>query len=303
MLTRLSLIILIFLHTASACYGLEVVAVKSSPAQPYEEALQAFSRHLASLYPVHGTKSIQPDITITPLIVGSDGKPEALRLAISNKKPDLIVALGSKALQITAPIKNIPIIYLLVPLPEKIAGKQANITGVLLEIDPGAQFRALNKILPSVKRVGVLYDPEKTGALVTGAADSGNTLIFVLRPTRSPQDVVSQLASLQGEIDLLWMLPDSTILSPQTEKSFYRFALQNKVPILAFTEKYLSKGASFASHLDLDEMGRLAALLALRIQNGESIQGLPPLRPDRVVLKINHTMTDKLGLKIQEIQP
>lgn len=277
--------------------------MKSSTAQPYEEALQAFSRHLVSLCPVHGTKSIQPDITITPLIVESDGTPEALRLAINNKKPDLIVALGSKALQFTAPIKNIPIIYLLVPSPEKIADKQANITGVLLQIDPSAQFRALKNILPSVKRVGVLYDPGKTGALVTDAADSNKNLTFVRRPTRFPQDVVSQLTSLKGEIDLLWMVPDSTILSPQTEKSFYRFALQNKIPILAFTEKYLAKGASFASHLDLDEMGRLAALLALRIKNGESLQGLPPLRADRVVLEINRPMIDKLGLKIQEIQP
>ncbi len=303
MLKRLCLTILILCHMAPACYGLEVVAVKSSPAQPYEAALQAFRKELIALSLGHGTKTIQPNITIRTISLRDDEQPAELRHEINKGKADLIVALGSKALRLAAPIHDIPIIYLLVPFPAEIAGGQANITGVLLQPEAGAQFRTLNDIMPGAKRVGVIYDPAKTAALVDQAAATNSGTVFVRRPARSGQEVPDHLASLAGEIDLLWMLPDSTILSPQTAKSFYRFAHQHQIPILAFSEKYLTRGATFAIHLDLEEMGRMAALLALRIKQGEKPQDLPPTRTERVTLKLNRTMIDKLGLKLQEGQP
>lgn len=42
---------------------------------------------------------------------------------------------------------------------------------------------------------------------------------------------------------------------------------------------------------------------ALRIKQGEKPQDLPPMRTERVILKINPTMIDKLGLTLQEGQP
>jgi putative ABC transport system substrate-binding protein len=303
MLNRLCLLILFLLQTASVCHGFEVVAVKSSAAQPYAEALEAFSRHLLALSPVRGTKSINPDITVTPLSVATDDHGAALRQTINQIKPDLMVALGSTALRIVAPITDIPIIYLLVPSPEKSGGQQQHITGVLLQPEAGVQFHALKNIMPTLKRVGVIYDPAKTAALVEQTASANKDIFFVRRPATSPQEVISHLESLNGDIDILWMLPDSTILSPQTEKSFYRFSLQHKIPILAFSDKYLAKGASFAIHLDIEEMGRLAALLALRIQNGEQPRNLPPVRIQQVALEINHPLLDKLGLPRQEIAP
>ncbi len=303
MLNRLCLTILIIIHTATACYGLEVVAVKSSPAQPYDVALQAFSQQLIALSPVRGTKAIKPVITIRGMTLNSEEQPDALRRTISQGKPDLIVALGSKALRVTAPIHDIPIIYLLVPVPDDVVSRQANITGVLLQPEAGAQFRTLKNIMPSAKRVGVIYDPDKTTALIDNAARANKNLVFVRRPARSPQEVASQLSSLEGEIDLLWMVPDSTILSPQTEKSFFRFAHKQKIPILAFSEKYLARGASFAISLNLEEMGRMAARLATQIQKGIAPQHLPPLKTLKVDIKINRTIIDKLGLKLQEGQP
>lgn len=303
MLKKLCLTLFILLSTAMTCHGLEVVAVKSSPAQPYEDALQSLHQHLTSLYPVYGPKTIQPDIAITSITLSKEDRAEAVTGDINRQKPDIIVALGSKALRFTSSIKNIPIIYLLVPSPEKIVAHQDNITGVLLQHLAGAQFRALKRIMPSVKRIGVIYDPAKTEAMVENAAKKNNDLIFVRRQARSPQEVANQLTSLTGEIDLLWMLPDSTILSPQTEKSFYRFAHLHKIPILAFSEKYLARGASFATHLDLEQMGHLAALLALRIHKGEAPKNLPPLQTDKVDLMTNDTIIDKLGITLQEVGP
>ena len=303
MFKRLCLPILFLLHTAANCYGFQVVAVKSSPAQPYEVALQAFSQHLPSLFPASGTKTIQPDITIIPITMNTGDQLKSLRQDIINQKPDLILALGSKALRLTAPIDDIPIIYLLVPSPNNIVSEQNNITGVLLQPEAGSQFRALKKMLPTIKRVGVIYTPDKTATLINNAARSNKDLVFVRRTARSPQEVANQLASLEGEIDLLWMLPDSTILSPQTEKSFYRFAHQHKIPILAFSEKYLSRGASFAIHLDLTEMGRMAAELATDIAKGNSPQHRPPHTPSKVTLNVNRTIIDQLDRHLQEAKP
>ncbi len=281
---------------------MEILAIKSSSAPPYEIAFQAFSGNLSSLVPAQGPKAIKTGIATRAITLSAGDSADRLRRTILKRKPDLIVALGSKALRFSAPIKDIPIIFLLVPSPEKIISSQANITGVLLAPDSGALFAALKKTMPSVKRVGVLYDPNKSDSHINEAEQAHQDLDFVRRPTRAPQEVADQIASLTGKIDLLWMLPDNTILSPQTEKSFYRFAHQHRIPILAFSEKYLSRGASFAVHLDLEEMGHMAAYLAQQIQDGASLETLPPLKTHKVKLATNDTIINKLGLKLQELK-
>lgn len=124
--------------------------------------------------------------------------------------------------------------------------------------------------------MGVVYNPAHTGDLIAATMANSKNFTFVLQPVNRSQEVAERLADLAGRVDLVWLPPDQTILAPQAEKSFYLFSLQHKVPLLAFSEKYLSRGASLAVRLDIDEMSRKAAMLAQLIQNGADAARLAP---------------------------
>ena len=83
-------------------------------------------------------------------------------------------------------------------------------------------------------------------------------------------------------------------------KSIAQPLIRKKIPILAFSDKYLKKGACFAVSLDIAKMGRQAANLADQIRNGAKPSDLKPLQIDHVELKRNNLIIDKLGLAIQE---
>ncbi len=296
---KFCLIIILLLQTASSAQAYEIAAVISSRAKPYTLALQAFQQHFNKLCPSRGLKSIQPD-TITVFRLDKKVNSTQISQKIRAAKPDLIIAFGSKALSLAAKgARNTPIIYLLVPSPENFLTGNGQATGVLLQPEPGVEFQALTPLFPAVNRIGVVYDPDKSTDLISATMAMNRDLSFVLRPVGQAREVAGALHGLAEKVDLVWMLPDTTSLTPQSEKSYYLFSLQHKIPLLAFSEKYLKRGATFSVSLDLAEMGKKAAELAKRIKNGERPSTISPIRIDQVRLKTNQLIVNKLGLKVK----
>lgn len=303
MLKRVCLAILLLLPLSSQARAAEILAVLSSPAEPYLVARTAFEQHFNSMAPGRGLKTIQPHI-IRSVILRQNDDNNPLNTAVAEQRPDLIVALGSRALaQSTRLPDKIPVIYLLVPSPERILPADHQATGVLLQPRPGAEFRALHDLLPTLQRVGVVYNPAHSGDLIMATMANSNNFTFELRPIKRSQEVADQLAELAGRVDLVWMPPDQTILAPQAEKSFYIFSLQHKIPLLAFSEKYLRRGASLAVTLDIDGMSRKAAGLAQLIQSGARPAHITPLVMERAQLRQNSLILNKLMPIRPEVAP
>lgn len=119
MLKRVCLAILLLLSVSSQVRAAEILAVLSSPAEPYLVARKAFEQHFNTMAPGRGLKTIQPHI-IRSVTLTQDEQDDALGTAVVERRPDFIVALGSRALSRSVQLPGkIPVIYLLVPSPEK----------------------------------------------------------------------------------------------------------------------------------------------------------------------------------------
>ena len=55
---------------------------------------------------------------------------------------------------------------------------------------------------------------------------------------------------MQGKIDILWMLPDATVVTDETVELLLRFSFQHDVPMFSFSKKYVEVGA--VASLDVD---------------------------------------------------
>jgi ABC-type uncharacterized transport system substrate-binding protein len=284
-----------FFTLMGQAWAFEVLVIKSGEALPYELARQEFVELLLPALPARGIKAIAENPVHYHTIQKGENRSAVARL-IEEHRTDLVVAIGKKALQ-GAVLTGRPVVYLLVPRARAILPASHHATGVRLENSSGSEFAEILRLLPDIKRVGVVYDPDRTEALISQTIAARPDLTFVLRPTKRARDVAGQLESLKGIIDLLWMVPDLTVVSPQTEQSYYSFSLEQQVPLFSFSTKHLPHGATLAAVFDWEEMAKKGVELALQVLSGVPPEDIPPVQPEKVRIKINTKTAEKINLQ------
>ena len=270
----------------------KIVALKSADVDVYNEALEGFKS--ISRRPIISEYDMEGDF--------QKGRKFLARLK-SGLKPDLILAIGIWALQVVVEeIRDIPVVFAMVLNPTTVIGQEAhNITGASMNVPIEQQIALLKRVSPQVKRIGIIYDPSKTGFLVRQAEriarDQGVRL--VTKAIASSKDSFAALDAMQGEIDALWILPDLTVLAPESVQYMLLFSFRNKIPVLGLSENQARMGAllglSFESGRDI---GSQAGELANEILAGRSAEEIPFTTARKVRLTVNLKTASKLGLQI-----
>jgi putative ABC transport system substrate-binding protein len=283
----LSIVLFLMLLQGVAEAEQEIAALQSIKVAPYEQA-------------VEGVKSVcgakMKRIVISEL-KGADVAEQIFRI-----KPDMVLAIGMAALSKVKVIKDIPVVYLMVLNPQSILSEEENITGVSMNMPQEKQLRILREALPEVKRIGILYDPERTGPFVRSAQDAARRIgiKLVAMEVHSPREVPSSLNAMRGEIDIFWMLPDLTVITPETVEIFLMLSLEDNIPILTFSEKYVELGALLSIGIDAFDIGRQAGEMANAILSGKDVEGIKPVYAKKAVISVNLKVARKLGIRIDE---
>jgi len=265
----------------------EIVAVQSIGIQPYQDALNGFTS--AGNYRVHQL-----------IISEMDGA--ALVGRIRQIKPRMVLAIGIDALTRVSTITDIPVIYLMVLNPPAALAGKRNVYGVRMSIPQEQQLQALVTLLPAAKTVGLLYNPDRTGELVermTEAAKKNGTRL-VAKTVRSSRSVPQRIQELKGQIDAFLMLPDLTVVTPETVEALLLFSLENKIPLVSFSEKYVEMGALMSIGVDAFDMGMQAAEMAEKILSGKDLTDARQVDARKAVISINRKVAKKLGISIDE---
>ncbi|MDH4320667.1 MAG: hypothetical protein OEV73_04130 [Desulfobulbaceae bacterium] len=288
----------LFLLLPNAVFGDDLLVVMDAERPHYQQVLQGFMSVCAcGTAPPGGVKSIQP-VTLHRLIL-DDKNEEAITASIRNVRPDLILAIGNRSLQAAMRVPEVPIVYLLVANPQRLVGKRENITGIELRLPADRQFEAIRKHLPTVKRLGVIYDPARTGNLVAEAniAAPRHLLSLVASPVNGRSDIAKQLTTLRtARIEGIWMLPDITVLEPTILQDLLLFSLENKIPLISFADRYLQAGAAVSITFDMTSIGAEAGKMANAILGGTPIAAIPPRPAQRATVKHNPLIVKKLGV-------
>lgn len=270
--------------------GIEITILKSSDLLAYNEAIEGFKS--ASLGTAIFTEyDLRGDL--------ENGKQLARRIRASDAS--LVVAVGLKAaLAAQLEILDIPILYMMILDPLKHHLTAANMTGVLLEIPSDRQLKIMRSFLPARHRIGLLYDPEKTSARLKEAEGRAPAQDFHVQgfPVTNEKDIPQQLRTLLLESDVLWLIPDSTVLTDESIPFILESAVARHVPVVGFSREFTRLGALLSLSLDYGEVGREAVLLARRILNGESPQLLKPISVQRIRITVNQKTARYLGIVI-----
>ncbi|HWR98228.1 MAG TPA: ABC transporter substrate binding protein, partial [Candidatus Methanoperedens sp.] len=86
-------------------------------------------------------------------------------------------------------------------------------------------------------------------------------LALAEREVGRPGDLPRRLEELRSRADVIWLLPDPTVLQAENVNTLLLASFESRVPLYAFARKYVELGAVAAAHLDPAALGRQAAVL------------------------------------------
>ncbi|HEX2769659.1 MAG TPA: ABC transporter substrate binding protein [Geobacteraceae bacterium] len=258
--------------------------------KPFDEALRGF-------------RSVCKADSKTVVVAGAEGVD--VSRTIRDERPALILAIGADALQRLKKIRDIPIIYAMVLNPEKIAGRGDNIAGVNMNLSPGKYLGLMEKLnLPNL-RVGILYDPAQTGNMLENIRQTAlaKGIEITAKEVHNPKEVPELLMGMKGAFNLFWMIPDPTVVTPETVEFLLLFTLQSGVPVVTFAGKYVDEGALFSLDISSFDLGMQAGEMANMVLDGTRVSELPETEARKAILRINRKVAQKLGIKLDVIAP
>lgn len=211
---------------------------------------------------------------------------------IKEVQPAVIMAIGSSAARlIVKEVSDVPVVYCFIFNPYELDLTADNVTGVAVIASPESQLEAFLEAMPSLRRIGVLYDPTKSAELVTAgrevAARMGVNLLE--RQIFSPRAVSAALKDIIFVIDALWLLPDTTVVTKDVFKYLLWATLDNKRPILAFSEGLVKSGSLMAVSPNFKETGKKAGEQINQILRGKNPGQLSLVYPPGEVYVNSHT--------------
>jgi len=180
---------------------------------------------------------------------------------------DLIVAIGTKAAQAAMTATKgtqIPVVFSSVtdPLGAKLVmnlkAPEGHVTGVSNFVAVEPQFKLFKKLLPSLKTLGIVYDPGEANSVTLNntmeQVAKKFDLKLVLATATKTSEVQAATQSLCGKVDAVFINNDNTALA--AFKSVVKAAKDCGIPAFVSDVDLVDEGALAALGPDQVELGR-----------------------------------------------
>ena len=230
------------------------------------------------------------------IIVLSDYAEVDVYRIVKEERPRLVVALGDRALAAARKLRQVPVVAVLsFSLPQHQHAAD-NVGGITMVAGPEHYLKVFSAM--GARRIGVVYDPAKTGRYLKRFEHDSQQLGLnvVAEPVSNAREIQSKLEKLHGRVDALWMLPDSTVFTPVNKEAFILFSMAHNVPVVTFSRQHLQDGAAASLDIDYFDMGLQAGEIALSMLNGCSSRKVPTVDARKAHLHTNESLMRKLGI-------
>lgn len=267
----------------SLAQAYDILMLQSRRDAGYEEVLQGF----------HSKNTVSQ----RTVVLSDYAEVDVVRI-VREDRPKLILAVGDTALKAARKVQQTPVVAVMALS----IGSQHNLTGVTMFAPPERYCELFKRM--KVRRVGIIHNPAKTGRYLRQARlEAKNADIeLVVREVSSPRETMTQLSSLAGKVDALWMLPDVTAVTRETTEVYFRFGQEQAIPVISFAGSYLGLGAAAVVEIDRTELGRQAGDMAAELLGSGTVDNMPARHPRGTTYKTNPAILKKFGLTLDEVQ-
>jgi putative ABC transport system substrate-binding protein len=306
--TNLSLFLLLTLFSFS------LFATKSPPQAPTIGILQILA-HPALDKSTQGVIDIvrktYPDANIqTNIAQGNLTTAALIAQKYVSEKVDVIVTLGTTASQIAvkaAKNQKIPVVFASVTNPldaqlvKDLKKPNATTTGVSNYTSPQKQLVYFKRLIPSLKKVGMLYNPGDANSviLVKQTRTDGQEIgLEVLDVAVTKATEVSQgVRKLMGSgAEAVFINNDNTSLA--AFDVIVQICTEAKIPLFVSDTDIVPQGALAALGPDQYKLGEQAGAIILKILAGTAIADIPVEFAQDTQTYLNQPIARAIGLEI-----
>jgi putative ABC transport system substrate-binding protein len=233
----------------------------------------------------------------------------ALAEELVRRKVDVIVTQGPAVFGAQTVSNRVPIIYgysgdpVEAKFADSLARPRGNMTGqtyMSIELN-GKRIEMLREILPQLRRVAILANPQHPGEQFE-LADSRKTAAqlgveIVYRQASDEAELNAALESLmQDSVQALVVFPDELTVTYRAR--VIEFALKRRIPMISGWSIFAKSGALLTYGPKISEVYRDLARYVVRILDGAKPADLPIERPSVFELVVNLTTAKTLGLTV-----
>lgn len=223
---------------------------------------------------------------------------DSIFLQITQENRDIVFAIGPQASKLVKnKIKDTPVVFSLVLNPEEIVN--TNITGVSLDIPIEVKLKHIKRILPDVKKIGVIFSSKSIPLykeILQGCKEMGFQLIG--QEIRSGKEFKDAFEDVSRHIDSFMMIPDTEVYFQQSIKHLLLEGLRKKLPVIGLSSAYTKAGAVVSFDNNYRDIGKQAGEIALRVLDGEKPGSIAPVRPRTIRFSLNLLVAERLGITI-----
>jgi len=236
--------------------------------------------------------------------IGPNLSAADLNEQLQRKGTRVVIALGRQGLKTAASLaRNFAVVVVggVLSVPE---AENQSLTVISLTPAPDLLFAGLKSLLPGVKKVIVIYDPQHNAWLLAlaQAAAKAQGLELVAREARDLASAArlyeATFAAADKRYDAIWLPQDATTVDEGTILPLVlKEAWSRGVPVFSSSLLHVRKGVLFALYPDNRGLGRTLAQTAQAVlAGGERPQGMLPLRA--VLTAVNLRTASHLGVNI-----
>ena len=241
---------------------------------------------------------------------GDKAKLDEYAADVVGSKPALILASTPNAvIAVKKRTSSIPIVFSAVYDPvdagfvTSLARPGGNITGMTTRVEGlwGRRLQLLREAIPSLRKVGVLFDPTDTedkltlGQLREAGSELGIELMSF--PVSRPEEFAPSFARM-GAAGVGAAAAGGSYVAFLHRKALGEAALAHRIPLFGVTEDRVEAGLLMSYGIDLIAQYRQTARYADRILRGARPAETPVERPSVFRLAVNLKTAKTLGLEI-----
>ncbi|MDO4904842.1 MAG: ABC transporter substrate-binding protein [Lautropia sp.] len=238
---------------------------------------------------------------------GNTGTAAQIARKFVGDEPDVIVAISTPAAQaVISATKRLPVVYGAVTDPvaaqlvKTMGPSGTNVTGVSDRLLPDRQVELIRKLLPNVRRVGMVYSPAEANSVVAvremkeALGKQGIELMEVAAP-RSV-DVGQAARRLVGKVDLIYSSTDNNVVAAY--EALVKVSNDARLPLVAADSDSARRGAVAALSINYRNLGRQAGGQVIKILKGEKPGNLASETSDNLELILNTEAARRQGVEL-----
>jgi putative ABC transport system permease protein len=228
---------------------------------------------------------------------------------ISNN--DLVLGIATPAAQTLSNLStDVPVVFTAVtdPVSAKLVDTMETPNGIATgtsDMSPiSKQVELLQKVMPDVKKVGIMYTTNERNSEVQVEeaqkefAKAG--IDVITKGISSTNDVQDTAKSLMSQTQVLFIPTDNMIVSAISLLT--ELSKEMKVPVVGGSADVVDQGVLFTYGANYEALGRQTAKLAVRIIKGEDVSKVAAEYPKALNVVANDDMAKTLGIDLSSIE-